>query len=295
MIIRPASIQDLEKITEIYNEAVLTTTATFDTKPKTLEEQRIWFQHHGDEYPIIVALIDDQVVGWAALSRWSDRCAYSETAENSVYVKLEFRGRGVGRKLMEALLIKSQELGFHTIIARIADGSEQSTYLHQSLGFEKIGVMKEVGLKFEKRLDVHLMQKMLSKTALQNQHNQRIFSGAPWEKKIGYCRAIRNGNFIAVTGTVALDEKGNILGVGDPYGQAKRSLEIIEKTLKSLGASKANIIRTRMFVTDISQWQEFGKAHGEFFLENPPATSMLEVNRLIDPQALIEIEADAIL
>jgi enamine deaminase RidA (YjgF/YER057c/UK114 family) len=124
---------------------------------------------------------------------------------------------------------------------------------------------------------------------------QRVFSGAPWEKEVGYCRAARAGNIVAVTGTVALDEHGAIHAPGDAYAQAQRALEIIERAIEGVGAEKKHIIRTRMFVTDISRWKDFGRAHGEFFAENPPATTMVEVQALIDPLALIEIEADAVI
>jgi isochorismate pyruvate lyase len=98
---------------------------------------------------------------------------------------------------------------------------------------------------------------------------QRTFSNAPWEKKVGYCRAIRIGNTIAVTGTTSLDENGGVHAPGDPYAQAKRCLEIIERAIKPLGADRNQIIRTRMFVTDISRWQDYGRAHGEFFQLHP--------------------------
>jgi enamine deaminase RidA (YjgF/YER057c/UK114 family) len=124
---------------------------------------------------------------------------------------------------------------------------------------------------------------------------QRTFSGAPWEKKVGYCRAIRMGNTIAVTGTTSLEEDCTVHASGDAYAQAKRCLKIIESAIKSLGADRRNIIRTRMFVTDIERWEEFGRAQGEFFKDCPPATAMVEVKALIDPQMLIEIEADAVL
>lgn len=124
---------------------------------------------------------------------------------------------------------------------------------------------------------------------------KRTFSGAPWEKKVGYCRAIRMGNTIAVTGTASVGEDGRVFAVGKPYEQAKRCFEIIEKAIVPLGASLKDIIRTRLFVTDISKWQEFGRAHSEFFADHPPATTMVEVKALIDPEMMVEIEADAIL
>lgn len=122
---------------------------------------------------------------------------------------------------------------------------------------------------------------------------QRVFSGAPWESRVGYCRAIRIGPMIVVTGTTAVDDLGQPYAVGMAYEQSKKCLEIIEKALVKLGANRHNIIRTRMFVTDISKWAEFGRAHGEFFVGNPPAATMVEVKSLIDKDLMIEIEADA--
>jgi isochorismate pyruvate lyase len=136
---------------------------------------------------------------------------------------------------------------------------------------------------------------MLQQDQAHDRSPQRTFSGAPWESKVGYCRAIRMGNTIAVTGTTSLDDTGKIQSPGDAYGQTKRCLEIIERAIQSLGASRHNVIRTRMFVIDISKWEEIGRAHGEFFVDNPPATSMVEVKALIDPKMLVEIEADAVL
>ncbi len=158
MIIRAANIDDLAAITEIYNEAILHTVATFDTQVKTVEEQRAWFEEHGPKSPIIVAEEGGIVMGWASLSRWSDRCAYSETAEVSLYVGESYRGKGIGRKLMEAIIEEGWKAGFHVVVARIAEGNEASVALHESVGFEHIGVMREVGRKFGKILDVHMMQ-----------------------------------------------------------------------------------------------------------------------------------------
>lgn len=123
----------------------------------------------------------------------------------------------------------------------------------------------------------------------------RSFSGAPWEEKIGYCRAIRAGNHIYVTGTAPVTEAGTCYAPGDAYLQTKRCIEIIQRALRDIGAELSNVVRTRMFVTDISRWQEYGRAHGEFFADHPPATTMVEVKSLIDPEMLIEIEADAVI
>ena len=160
LTIRKAAMEDLAAITEIYNEAILKTVATFDTEPKTVEEQKPWFESHDSRHPILVAEQDGTIVGWASLSKWSDRCAYSDTAELSVYVKEELRGRGIGKKLMREILDQGQKVGLHTVVARIAESNEVSVRLHEAFGFEHVGTMKEVGRKFGKLLDVHMMQKI---------------------------------------------------------------------------------------------------------------------------------------
>jgi isochorismate pyruvate lyase len=123
---------------------------------------------------------------------------------------------------------------------------------------------------------------------------QRFFSGAPWESKISYCRALRTGDRIFVTGTAPVASDGGVHAPGDAYAQTLRCFEIIREALEGLGAELGHVTRTRMFVTDISRWQEYGRAHGEIFREYPPATTMVEVSRLIDPAMLVEIEADAV-
>jgi enamine deaminase RidA (YjgF/YER057c/UK114 family) len=125
------------------------------------------------------------------------------------------------------------------------------------------------------------------------QSREKYSSGRKWESMIGYSRAVRVGDRVYVTGTTATDEAGNVVGPGDAYSQTSRAIKNIEAALVAFGMSLENIVRTRMFVTDISRWQEYGKAHGEFFGRILPATTMVEVSKLIDPEMLIEIEADA--
>ena len=120
-------------------------------------------------------------------------------------------------------------------------------------------------------------------------------SGAKWEDIVGYSRAVRIGNIVEVTGTVAVDENSRLVGKNDAYAQTKFIIEKIEKVLQRAGATLKDVVRTRMFVTDISRWEDYGKAHGEFFKEIKPCTSMIEVKGLIAPEYLVEIEATAIL
>lgn len=123
---------------------------------------------------------------------------------------------------------------------------------------------------------------------------RRVFSGAPWEGEAGYCRALRAGNQIYVTGTAPVAEGGGVHAPGDGYEQARRCWQIVERALAGLGADLASVVRTRMFVTDISRWRDYARAHREVFGAHPPATTMVEVKALIDPEMLIEVEADAV-
>ena len=159
--IRKATEQDLHAITEIYNEAILYGTATFDTELKSLNNRRLWLRQHSDMYPALVAETREGVVGWGSLSRWSDRCAYDSTAELSIYFHTDHRGKGYGKVLMRELLEAGKKGGLHTVISRITQGNDASIYLHTLYGFTTIGVMKEVGKKFGQLLDVTMMQKML--------------------------------------------------------------------------------------------------------------------------------------
>ncbi len=123
---------------------------------------------------------------------------------------------------------------------------------------------------------------------------QNISSGATWEDIVGYSRAVRIGNMIEVAGTTAVDENNNVVGLNDPGAQTRFILQKIEKALHSAGANMRDVIRTRLFVTDISRWEEVGRAHGEFFREIKPASTMLQISALISPEMLVEIEVTAI-
>lgn len=159
--IRPAQPADLPRITEIYNEAIRTTTATFDSEPRSDQQQEQWFAGHDERHPILVAEFDGTVAGWTSLSAWSERSGYRDTAETSFYVAEAYRGKGLGRALKSAVIEEARRLGYHTLIALVAAGSEASLHLNESFGFRRVGTLREVGTKFGKRLDVHIMQKML--------------------------------------------------------------------------------------------------------------------------------------
>ena len=163
MTVRPATEADLPGILDIYNDAVLTTTASYDYEPSTLEHRRTWFQERQrDNYPVFVAVEKDgRVLGWSALNPYHARIGYRFTSENSVYVAANCRGKGIGRALLGPLLEAGKARGLHAILAVIDADNEASIRLHAQFGFEKVGLFKQVGFKFGRWLDVIYMEKLL--------------------------------------------------------------------------------------------------------------------------------------
>jgi len=160
--IRLATLEDIPAITEIYNEAILNTANTFDTIAKTKDERLAWFQEHMPDYPILVAADGRQLLGFASISPWSPRPAYANTVSLSIYIHKAFRGRGVGKDLLKAMVMSTYDNGYHTIMGSIYAGNEVSLRLFESVGFQIVGLLKEVGYKFDEWLDVYLVQHIIT-------------------------------------------------------------------------------------------------------------------------------------
>jgi L-amino acid N-acyltransferase len=159
--LRLADRADAEAIRSIYNVEVLESTVTFDLVPRTLAEQVAWIDSHSGAHPAIVAVAGETVVGFGSLSAYRDRPAYVTSVEDSVYVHRDHRGAGVGRILLEELVRLGRDHGFHAVVARIVGGHEASIALHEAFGFETVGTEREIGRKFNRWLDVVLMQRLL--------------------------------------------------------------------------------------------------------------------------------------
>lgn len=161
VIIREAQFDDLPRLVEIYNRAVVNTTATFDLEPITTEERRGWFLEHGPHYPLLVAEDQRGVLGYACISPYKSKPAYVKTVESSIYIDEQYHGRGIGTLLMKELLQRTAQLGYHTVLAVITGTNQGSIRLHQKLGFQQVACLKEVGYKFGAWQDVHFYQLML--------------------------------------------------------------------------------------------------------------------------------------
>ncbi|MGH9274838.1 MAG: GNAT family N-acetyltransferase [Acidimicrobiales bacterium] len=162
MQLRLATLDDADAIREIYNREVTTSTVTFDLVPRSLEEQRTWQAARSGAHAVLVAETDGVVAGFGSLSQWRDRPAYSTTVEDSIYIHRDHQGAGLGKALLTELVTTATAHGFHVCMARIVGGHEASIALHRSCGFEVVGTEREVGRKFNRWLDVVLMERMLT-------------------------------------------------------------------------------------------------------------------------------------
>ncbi len=165
LTIRPAAVSDASSIAAIYNHYVRTSTATFDTQERSLDEQVAWLAEHGDPHPVLVVEREGGVVAWGSLSAWGTRCAYRHTVEISVYVAPEAAGEGIGPALSEALIDRARALRHHAIISQIVHENDASLTMSRRLGFEHVGTLREVGRKFDRWLDVVLMELVLDTDA----------------------------------------------------------------------------------------------------------------------------------
>lgn len=173
MRIRPADSFDVSAITEIYNHEVLLSSATLDTEKKSEQQQHEWLKIHRDkQLPVLVAEGEGKVVGWASLSEWSPRAGYAITAEISVYVADGHRQKGIGRQLMREVCLAGEVRGIHAVLARITHDNIPSITLHESEGFFRAGVLREVGTKFHKLYDVIILEKFLRAKAIKTTPNQ---------------------------------------------------------------------------------------------------------------------------
>ena len=159
--IRLATLADLPAINEIYNHYVLNSTCTYDEEPTSAAEREVWFLGHGPQHPITVATMSGAIAGWASISPFRTRPAYRRTVENSVYVRHDRQRQGFGAALLADSIERARALGHHTIIAAIDQEQAASVSIHQRLGFEQAALLKQVGFKFERWLDVVYLQKML--------------------------------------------------------------------------------------------------------------------------------------
>jgi len=161
VLVRPATSEDLPEVARIYNHAILNTTSTFDTEPKTVERWRDVFVKHTDAYPLLVAEAGGRVVGWGALRPSVDRPAARFTVENAVYVDPDCQGRGIGSALLGQIVERARANGYHAVVGMVVAGNEASERLHLKLGFQQVGFMREVGWKFGRWLDLIVFEKLL--------------------------------------------------------------------------------------------------------------------------------------
>ena len=288
--IRRAQLSDLPVITLIYNQAVRGRMSTADEHEKDLAERTQWFAQFTDLHPLWVLEHDSEIVAYGGLFRYNPRSGYRYTVENTVYVHDDHKGKGYGRVMLEYVLAQAKALGHKYVQAKIFSHNEASLKLHRSVGFVQDGFQHNVAILDGNWVHCALLALHLDRSVL----TERVYSGSPWEAQVGYCRALKREGHIFVSGTTSMKE-GKVFAPGDVKAQAVRCFEIIESALNQLGATLAHVVRTRVYVTDINLWAVVAEVHADLFKHNPPAATMVEVKLLIDPDLLVEIEADAYL
>ncbi|MCD1294157.1 N-acetyltransferase [Methanocella sp. CWC-04] len=159
--IRPAKTPDINAINDIYNHYVINSICTFQTEPETVESRTAWFEAHGERYPVFVAEIDGEVVGWASLSKYHPGSSAWHTVEDSVYIRHDMTGKGIGKVLLMNLILEARCLGYHSIMAGIASDQIASLKLHEDFGFMEAGHLREIGYKLDRWIDVKLLQLLL--------------------------------------------------------------------------------------------------------------------------------------
>ncbi|RQV93543.1 N-acetyltransferase family protein [bacterium] len=162
LTVRRAVSSDVPAITEIYNDAITNSIATMDTIIQSVQERRAWLEGHGEQWPVIVCDLNGEIAGWASLTQWSNRPAYSQTAEASVFVHKRHRAQGIGKRLLQELIVAGEKVGMHLLVARIATSNTVSLNMCRNLGFTDVGVMKEAGHKFGSYVDISVLQYLYS-------------------------------------------------------------------------------------------------------------------------------------